>query len=222
MVCLTCSAQRASQQENLLLSIARMAPDKDGLAGVQAVESKALKMKDAHAIRRADALVLQLKSGKTKTFRNRPECRDQDQEAKCQMYSLVVHASSRHVFVIAKICYESVEYLLVDDETGAEAILSGFPVFSPSGQRVLVLLMDDERIGFGIQIWHRRGPGFALEWSGTPRFGGTYSSYELIGWSKENTIELSAEIGFDSPQPNLKKFFALSYSKPGWAITGIR
>jgi hypothetical protein len=123
-------------------------------------------------------LILQLSSGVTKTFEDTPECRAADQEAKCQKYSLVAHARTRGVFVVAKLYYESAEYLLVDDGSGEEAVLRQFPMFSPTGKHALVLLINDEQLGFAVQIWRREGRRFVLDWSGSSHAGGMYTSYK--------------------------------------------
>jgi hypothetical protein len=208
-------AQAAALSENALLSAAKSASDKDDLIAVQAIDSKALAVgSDAH--RQEDSLILHLNSGVTKAFKDTPECREVDHEAKCQKYVWIAHARTRGVFVVAKLYYESAEYLLVDDGSGEEAVLRQFPKFSPSGKHALVLLINDEQLGFAVQIWRREGRRFVLDWSGSPHAEGMYTSYKLIRWPSENTIELQSESSFDPPKPKLLKKFNLSLTRSGW------
>jgi hypothetical protein len=203
--------------EDSLLTAARSASDKDDLTSIQAIESKALEL-DPDSRRQGDRLLLHLGSGLTREFDDKPECKSQGQEAKCQMYRLVAHARARGVFVVAKLYYESAEYLLVDDTSGEEAILRQFPSFSPSGKHALVLLMNDEQLGFAIQIWRRDGRRFVLEWSGSPHADGMYTTYNLVRWQSDASIELQSETSFDPPKPSALKKFALRQSSQGWKV----
>ena len=215
-----CVAQGSSQpHEDALLAAAQKAAGNS--MDIQALEPKALGAADAHTERQRSRLTLHLKSGTAKIYDDRPECKIPDKESKFQMYVLVAHASSRNTFVLAKLYYESVEYLLVDDATGDETTLRSFPIFSPSGDHVLVLLMNDEQVGFAMQIWRRAGDTFVLDWSGSPHAKGMYTSYELLSWSSENTIELQAETSFEPPKPSVKKRFELRYSAHNWNVVEI-
>jgi hypothetical protein len=219
MVSCASTAQRPSQtQENALIDAAKRAATNDDLLGLQALESKALAVGDADAERQGSRLVLHSRSGATKIYKNGPECKIPSLESECQTYTLVAHASSRGVFVVAKLYYESVEYLLVDDVTGDETTLRAFPVFSPSGNHVLVLLMNDNEVGFAVQIWRREGHRFVLDWSGSPHTEGSYTSYELVGWPVENRIRLRSETDFESEKPTLKKYFELHLSGHRWNL----
>jgi hypothetical protein len=162
--------------ENALLSAAKSASDKDDLIGLQAIESKSLAV-DSGANRLGDRLMLHLSSGATRTYQDRSECKIAGHEASCQKYRLVAHAGTRGVFVVAKLYYESAEYLLVDDSSGEEAVLRQLPVFSPSGKHALVLLENDEQLGFAVQVWRREGHRFVVDWSGSPHAEGVYTSY---------------------------------------------
>lgn len=145
-----------------------------------------------------------------------------DQEAKCQSYRLVAHARTRGVFVVAKLYYESAEYLLIDDSSGDETVLRRFPIFSPSGKQVLLLLMNDEQLGFAIQVWRRDGHRFVLDWSGSPHADGGYTSYKLVRWPSESTIALQSETSFDPPKTNLLKQFTLRHAAKGWNVIEVR
>jgi hypothetical protein len=205
--------------EDSLLSAARSASDKEDLSGVQAIESKALEL-DSDAHRQGDRLILHLSSG-AKDYKDKPECRSEDQEAKCQSYRLIAHARTRGVFVVAKLYYESAEYLLVDDGSGDEAVMRQFPIFSPSGKHALVLLMNDEQLGFAVQIWRRDGHRFVLDWSGSPYAEGMYTSYKLVRWSSEGNIELQSETSFVHQKSSVLKEFTLRQAAHGWKVVKV-
>ena len=217
------AAQKAAQlRENALLAAARQAADKDNLLGIRALEPKALDATDAHAERQGSRLTLHLKSGTTKIYADRPECKIPDKESKCQMYVLVAHANSLHIFVLAKLYYESAEYLLVDDAAGDETSLRSFPRFSPSGGYALALLINDEQVGFAVQIWRREGHRFLLDWSGSPHLEGFYTTYALEHWAREGSIALRAENRFESPKPNAITHFELDHLADGWKVVDAR
>jgi hypothetical protein len=134
---------------------------------------------------------------------------------------LIAHARTRGVFVVAKLYYESAEYLLVDDGSGDEAVMRQFPIFSPSGKHALVLLMNDEQLGFAVQIWRRDGHRFVLDWSGSPYAEGMYTSYKLVRWPSEGKIELHSETSFDPPKSSLLKKFTLRQAARGWKIVEV-
>jgi hypothetical protein len=203
--------------ENELLSAAKAASDGDDLIGVQAIESKALAV-ESGADRQGNRLRLHLSNGATKVYEDKAECRAAANESKCQKYRLIAHARSRGVFVVARLYYESAEYLLVDDVSGDEAVLRRFPVFSSSGKQALVLLMNDEELGFAVQIWRRDGRRFVLDWSGAPHADGEYTSYRLVRWDSENRIDLRSETSFVPPKQSVSKNFSLLHSAKGWSI----
>lgn len=216
-----CVAQRASQPlESVLLAASHQAASHDDLLGIQALEPKALGAPGAGAERQGSRLTLHLKSGAARSYENRPECGIPEEEAKCHMYVLVAHAFSRSTFVLAKFYYESAEYLLVDDATGVETVLRAFPEFSPSGEHVLVLLVDDEQVGSEVQMWRRDGNKFVLEWSGSPLHAEGYdTSYRLVRWPEENTVVLSAS---DSADPGDWRRFDLRHLDDGWHATAAQ
>ena len=214
-----CVAQRSPPpQENALLTAARRAAEKDDLLGIQTLEPNALSAVDANADRRGNRLILHLKSGTTKVYKNQPECETPSLKSTCQKYALVAHVSRRDIFIVAKLYYESAEYLLVDDDSGSETTLRNFPALSPSGNHVLVLLMNDEQVGFAVQVWRRAAHGFVLEWSGSPYTEGMYTSYELVRWTSENIIELREETSFEPPKPSVRKHFELRYAVHKWNV----
>jgi len=217
-----CMAQRSAQaQDTALLEDGRIAAEKDSSSLIIALEPKALAAVDSDARRRGDRLALHLSSGLTKTYDDSPECKTQTQESKCVHFTLVSHVSAFGVFVMAKLYYESVEYLLVDDQTGNLTTLRGFPLFSHSGSHFIVLLMNDQEIGFGIQIWRREGRKFIIDWVGSPYIEGIYTSYKLVRWRLEDKIELRAENSFEPPKPNVQKYFDLCRSGQRWNVVEV-
>ena len=122
------------RQENAFLEAARSAAEKDDLQSLQAMESEALALPDLNAQRMGDRLALDLRNGDTKVFVDKPECKLPEVESRCEKYRLIVHAGTREFFVIAKLKYESVEYLVVDDAAGKESTLQKPPDFLPLGR----------------------------------------------------------------------------------------
>jgi hypothetical protein len=219
----TCSSQNSTQsRESTLLARAEKAASNDNLASIRGLEPKALGDADSLAERQGRRLTLHLKSGTTRVYEDSPECQLPEKESKCQMYVLIAHVNSLHLFVLAKLYYESAEYLLVDDATGGETSLRSFPKFSPSGRYALVLLVNDEQVGFAVQIWRREGHGFILDWSGSPHVEGFYTSYALEHWFKEDSIALLAENRFEPPKPNAITHFELHHVADGWEVVEAR
>jgi hypothetical protein len=219
-----CTATRADVlQENALLSAARAAHDRDNLSAVLSLEPNALKADDASAVRQGDRLILHLGSGATTAYVDRPECRSKDpvQESKCYRYGLIAHAPSRGVFALVKAYYEGSKYLLVNDASGIETTVRSFPILSPSGEHALVLLMNDDELGFAVQIWRRDGPKYVLDWQGSPHADGSYTSYKLVRWPSENTIELQAKMSFERPKPDVTKRFSLHHTPQGWGVVEV-
>jgi hypothetical protein len=211
-------------QENALLAAARRAWDKNGdvFAELQALESNALAAAGADVDRQGKKLTLHLKSRATKTYEDRPECESSSEESKCQKYVLVAHAYSRSMFLVANLYYESAEFALIDDVTGDETIVRAFPVFSPSGNHVLALVMDPGDVGCWVQIWRREGHEFVLEWSASPYTNGGIAAYKLFRWAREDTVELQAETSFEWPKPNVTTRFDLRRSADGWKVVEVR
>jgi hypothetical protein len=221
LVAWTCATAHADVlREDALLSAARSASDRDDLLSLQAVEPIALEA-TANASRHGDRLVLRLSSGVSRAFDDSSECKAEALQARCEKYRLIVHARTRGVFVVAKLYSESAEYVLVDDRSGDDTVLRRFPIFSPSGEHVLVLLINDELVGFAIQIWRRKGYRFALDWSGSPYTNGMYTSYRFIGWPSEGTIELQSETSFEPPKQNVSKRFNLRRTSRDWQVVEI-
>ena len=162
--------------------------------------------------------MLRLRSGNTKAYANRPECKNPDDEAKCQQYSLIVDAHTRGVFVVAKVLHEGLDIILIDDLAGEETVLRTFPIFSPSGKNLLVLHENDPELGFAVQIWRRDGARFIQDWSGSPHSDGMYVSYKMLRWPSEDVIVVQSDISFEPPKPNVLKKFTLRRGADGWRV----
>jgi hypothetical protein len=206
------------RQENALLSAAKAAHDRDNLAEVLALEPNALKAADAGAVRQGRRLILDLSSGGKKTYVDRPECESKDsvQQAKCQQYRLIAHVPSRGVFVLVKATHEGADYLLVSDVSGDEAVVPSFPMFSPSGQHVLVLTMNDAIGEYAIQVLRREGDRLVLDWKGWPYVDGQVEhsgevEYKLTRWPSDEVIELQARI-----KQSITKKAILRHTARGW------
>lgn len=193
--------------ENELLNAAMRVAAQDNLSALQEMESKAITAAESDADREGNRLMLHLRSGATKTYEDRSECKQEKQEANCQTYRLIAYARSRGFYVVVKGYYEGADYILISDLTGDETVLRGFPYFSPSGNYVLVLLMNDQEVGFEMQIFRREKNKFVLDWRGAPHTNGMYTTYKLLGWQSENVIELQSENDFGPSVPyDIKRF----------------
>lgn len=211
-------ASSDAARENALLAEAKAANDTEGLLAVQAIEPKALAAGQDGASRDDSRLILHLRSGATKTYEDRPECKNPKQELDCESFRLIVYARSRGVFLLVKGYYEAAEYILIDDATGEETVVRNLPIFSPFGARILVLLMNDEELGYAVQIWRREGDKFVFDWSSSPHVAGIYTSYDLVRWPSEDTIELQSENHFEPPKPRVRTRFSLHRTGRGWEV----
>jgi hypothetical protein len=220
LLAVTSGTTRADQMsEDKLLSTAKSASEQSS-SEVQALEAKALAAVDADAERQDKGLALHLRSGDRKLYTDRPECMKPDQEEKCERYSLIAHARTRGVFVLAKLSYEGLDVVLVNDSTAEETVLPSFPIFSPSGQHLLVLVENDPALSFVIQIWRRDAARFVLDWSGSPNADG-YVSYKMLRWPSEDIIKVQSETSFGPPKPNLVKRFTLRRKTAGWQLVDM-
>jgi hypothetical protein len=181
------------------------------------IEAEALALSGASAVRNDDKLTLTLSSGLTKSYQNKPECKDIEKEADCEKYKLIVHSHAHNAFIILKGYYEGVEYLITDDKSGEEVTLNSFPIFSPSGNRMLVCATNDTNGKFEVQLWRRQGDRFISEWTGSPFFTGEYLYYQFTGWAEEDVIELRANENPNSVKPNIVTNFQLRHTPQGWA-----
>jgi hypothetical protein len=192
------AAQADGMSEDALLSEARSAIEESS-SKPRAMEPKALAESDAR--RNGDRLELRLRSGKIRTYIDRAECEKPDEEAKCERYSLIVHARTRSTFILAKHLYEGLDVIVVDDNAGEETKLGSIPTFPPTGQHLIVFLENDEQLGFEVQIWRRDGTRFIEEWSGSPNSDGTYVAYRLVQWPCEDVVTVESKTSYDPPKP---------------------
>ena len=105
---------------------------------------------------REGTLVLRLGSGDTVRLVDRPLSKDLD--VVTYRYSRWLDQQRLHVVWVAR--YESVEYLLVDDRSGAQTRVVGDPVVSPDGHRLACLVLNLVNTGFArLEIWRRTEAG---------------------------------------------------------------
>ncbi len=216
LFCLSAWPVRADvAQEDTLLGLARSA-DERGSTEVMKLEPRALASDGADATRQDDRLMLRLASGTRLTLRNGPDCKTLD-PVNCTGFSLIVHARSRGIFLLLKYHYESAEFVLVDDHSGRQTSIDGMPTFSPSGNRFLEFV-DDEDVGLGIRIWRRVGRSFVQEWFGSPHTGAMSTDYKFIGWPTEDNVLIGAKADFTWPRPTVTTRFSLRRSVQGWRV----
>jgi hypothetical protein len=155
----------------------------------RAVEAETLKQPGIGARRDGDRLTLRLSNRAERILRDKPECRTVAQEARCETYIFIVHARSQHLFVVAHGFYESVEYLLIDDRSGQQSVIDGFPIFSPSGRYVLQITPDNSD-GDPLVLWRRSGRRFVRAWAGSLAPFGVEPDYELVDWPTDSRLRL--------------------------------
>lgn len=112
--------------------------------------------------KRNTTLIFSLLNGESKSLKNN---RSDDAE-KYVTYEYRYYIKKMGFFVAKKSLYEGTEYLLINDKTGEEIILEGFPKSSPNGKH-LVVTSADLAAGFdynGVQIWHLGDNGLELVW----------------------------------------------------------
>lgn len=95
--------------------------------------------------------------------------------------------------------------------------MPSFPIFSPSGEHVLVLWMNDVVGDYAIQVWRREGVRFVMDWRGWPHPNES-ASYKLVRWPSENTVELQVKIDFGLPKPQVTKRASLNHTAQGWEV----
>lgn len=204
-----CVAQPAmSPADKILLTKAQEAVATDNSQNIQRLEPNAIKFARSSAARNGDRLLLYLKSGEIKIYVNRSECKTESQESACQKFVLLGYIRSEHLFLIAKLYYESAEYILLDDRTGQESIMRAVPELSPSGRYAVLILQNDEQVGFGLQIWLREGTQFVPDWSGTPFVDGIYTSYKLVDWIDDGLLKFKVVNSFVPPKKDASCLFA--------------
>jgi hypothetical protein len=204
--------------ESDLLARAAIADEVEKFSLLGDIEAEALVLPDASAVRNDDKLILTFASGLTKSYQNAPECKNVEREADCEQYKLIVHSHAHRAFIILKAYYEDIEYLVTDDNSGEEVVLPAFPIFSPSGNRMLVRVINDGMVGFQVQLWKRHGDRFVSEWTGEPFFTGQYMNYDFVGWPDEDVIDLRADENRNSIEPNIVTNFQLRHTSEGWRI----
>lgn len=204
--------------EDSLLQAAKAENERDSYGDIQLIESNALAQKDAAAERQGDRLVLRLASGEAKSYVDSAPCDEVKGETNCFSYHLLAHAASRHVFVLMKLYYEGADWIVVDDVSGDQTVMRSFPNLSPSGQNILLMIVNDDEVGFGLQIWRRQGHKYVLDWSRDDRSLGAYISYKLLEWPSEDTIKLQSQEDTTPGDPPVTKVFDLHYSGHHWAV----
>ncbi len=161
-------ADRAA--ENQHLADVRAIQTGNGATTWAAIERKALIAAAGRARRNGANLTLKLENGRQITLRNHEkECFTLDHVDRCRVFHLEAHLPTRHLFVAHVGYYEGGDYLLIDDQTGSQTVVSAEPQFGPDADLVLVI-DDDEAYGSGkeLQIWRRSGGRFVSEWVWEP------------------------------------------------------
>ena len=220
-----------AERERALFNESRIAFEMDDIALLEKKEPEAISAAQGSATRDGSVLTLNLLKGGKKVYRDSEECAGTQDWTLCTSYLLIGHGRSNHIFLLAKFQYEFTEFILVDEATGEETSVRSFPSFSPSGRYVLVLIMNDEELGFAVQVWRRNGSKFILDWSGFPGQESvststdykliTYTDYKLTEWSNDNKIDLQARLDFLGREQAVHRY-SLHNSELGWTIKRVQ
>lgn len=154
-----------SKSVNTELKQARNLANMDYSQKILESEKDLLDSAKGKAERLDENLVLKLKIGNRK-LKNKKECRSEKTETECVRYVFMAYSTEINSFVVAELSYEGRGYLLINAENGVSVYLKDFPIFSPSGQNFIVVLANDNEVGFGLQIWKRKNSKYSLEWEG--------------------------------------------------------
>ena len=82
--------------------------------------------------------------------------------------------------------------------------------------------MNDELVGFAVQIWRREGHKYVQEWEASPYADGMYTTYNVLGWKSEEQIEMQAETDFGLSRPFERNKFRLKRTDSGWVVEKTR
>jgi hypothetical protein len=107
--------------------------------------------KDTRVTRVGEGLTFQLKSGETKVLKENKTTDGDGYEAYTYLQSL----DEIGQWLVLCSYYESMDYLLIDQQLGTETHLWGYPVISPDKNHILTSMVDLEA-GFvpnGFQLW---------------------------------------------------------------------
>jgi hypothetical protein len=181
----------------------------------RAVEHVSLASGGTGARRDGDGLTLRLQGGAERVFRDKPECRSVEQEAHCQTFIFIAHLGSQHLFVVEQSFYEGADYLLIDDRSGQQISIAGFPFFSPTGRYILQITPDNNGDD-PLVVWRRQGDRFVRDWSGSLAPFGVDPDYELDAWPTDDSLRLH---GLASPGSSHQVAVSLRRTGAGWLLS---
>jgi len=167
------------------------------------------------AERHNENLVLHLSRG-DKNLINKKECRSVEREVECVRYVFMAYSAVIHLFVVAELPSEGWRFLLVDEKSGNSFYVKNFPIFSPNGQRFVVVRESAIDGNFGLELWVKKNNTYALDWEGSPFYGGYYASYKINKWIDGNAIDVSMT-NEDGPK-NSSYRFSLKYVGNKWQV----
>lgn len=113
------------------------------------------------AERHGDTLVLAAGIRRLSFTDNRKAC-DAGEAQDCAIYALVANVPGS--LAVQKFLHEGSDTTLIDTRSGKQTLLSGVPVFSPTGREFAVTQFSDESDN-NLEVWRRDGDGAALEWA---------------------------------------------------------
>jgi hypothetical protein len=180
------------------------------------------------ATRDGPRLTLHFASGGTFIYEDAAACDNEDDldDANCYGYELAGHEREWHLFRVLVYLWEGQSHIFVDDRTGEETHLDGYPLFSQSGNQIVEILYGPDgydATGPAVQVWRRQGTKFVVEWTGSP-YKEPETQYSVLGWWSPGRIDLRAttrgewdrEAGRSTP--DIVKYFTLKRRPKGWRL----
>lgn len=133
---------------------------------LKAGEANVIAAAPERAKREGSELLLKVGQGTWQKFVTR-SCEPASWDNKyCFSHYLMASLPSRHLYVLAKGYSEESDTILVDDRTGQELVVGGFPMFGDDAQRFIVLFKDDSDQAAHAAIYQLTSTIPQLEWSG--------------------------------------------------------
>ena len=125
------------------------------------IAGQQLKADARFVTKRSDALIFNLFNGDFKVIES-----NKSRGKNYKVYSYCYYLKKMGFFVVRIDLTEGHEYLLIDDKTGDEYQIYGFPKPSPNGKYLVATNADlYEEVNFnGIEIWGFTNDGFHLMW----------------------------------------------------------
>ncbi len=160
--------------------------------------------------------VLTLRAKSSATVLTDISCEPVPPPSNCVHHEFVAYEPSHHIYLVENTYWEGRDYTWISDEDGSSVSIKGFPHYSPSGNRLVVVNAAEEVSFNGIQLWRVLNGFPELEWEYSPA---EYALYEFVAWENDKSIQLHVTTWFDH---KIKEGLParLVQRDPGWHLEG--